>query len=80
MGKSLEVFYRKYRKTGKGGSYREMEWALRGKGVPEPSIVAVLDAIRASRAELAQYNLNEARRQRALLNQRELGGTVPPSR
>jgi hypothetical protein len=67
MSNAMAGFYRKYRKTGKGGSYRIMEWALRNKGVTEENILLVLSAIRDSRAETAQLKLNELRREREML-------------
>jgi hypothetical protein len=67
MSKAMDVFYRKYRKTGKGGSYRLMAWALRDRGVAEEHILSVLSAIRESRAETAQLKLNELRREREML-------------
>jgi hypothetical protein len=67
MSKDPVIFYKKFRKAGKGGSYREMEWALRYKGVPEPHIVLVLASIRAHREEVARFNLSEKSRERMLL-------------
>ena len=67
MSKDPVIFYKKFRKAGKGGSYREMEWALRYKGVPEPHIMQVLAPIRAHREEVARFNINEKRRERELL-------------
>lgn len=67
MSKDPVTFYKKFRKAGKGGSYREMEWALRHKGVPEPHIMLVLASIRAHREEVARLNISEKRRERGLL-------------